>query len=153
MDPNQLRLIINWTAGAMIAAGVGGLGFAMANNLRMSARRQSRLAGEAVAEKPALSLATGAVTQMMKSAGQVGNRMAVRDPTQVTALRQKLIQSGFMSKEAVPIYLGAKFTCLVIATVTAFLVLPYIILKGGNLPALVLVAFLAFLGVFGPDKV
>lgn len=153
MDPNQLRLIINWTAGLMIAAGVGGLGFAMANNLRMSARRQSRLAGEATVDRPALSIATGAVTQMMKSAGQVGNRMAVRDPTQVTALRQKLIQSGFMSKEAVPIYLGAKLTCLVLATGTAFLVLPYIMLKGGNLLALVLVAILAFLGVFGPDKV
>jgi tight adherence protein C len=153
MDPNQLRLIINWTAALMIAAGGGGLLFAMANNLRMSARRQSRLAGEQPSDKPVMTMTAGAVTQMMKSAGQVGNRMAVRDPTQITALRQKLIQSGFMSREAVAIYLGARFTCLAVATVSALLVLPWIAMKGGNLGALILVALIAFAGVFGPDKV
>jgi tight adherence protein C len=76
----------------------------------------------------------------MKSAGQVGNRMAVRDPSQLSALRQKLIQAGFMSREAVAVYLGARFTCLALATGSAFLILPWIALKGGNLGALVLVA-------------
>jgi len=153
MDPNQLRLIINWTAGLMIAAGVGGFGFAMAREARMAARRTSRLSGEQVSDKPMLSLTTGAVTQMLKSASSVGNHMATRDPAQLSALRQKLIQSGFMSREAVAIYLGARFTCLVGATVAAVLVLPWIALKGGNMGALLLVAILAFLGVFGPDKV
>lgn len=153
MDEQQIRLAINSAAGLLIVGGIGGFGLALAQEARMSSRRQSRLAGEQVVEKPVLSLTTGAVTQMMKSAGQVGNRMAVRDPTQISALRQKLIQSGFMSREAVSIYLGARFTCLVAATIATLLVLPWVALKGGNLWALVLVAVLAFLGVFGPDKV
>jgi tight adherence protein C len=153
MDPTQLRLIINWTAGLLIFAGVGGFGFAMAREARMVARRSSRLSGEQPSDKPIFSLTTGAVTQMLKSASSVGNHMATRDPAQLSALRQKLIQSGFMSREAVAIYLGARFTCLVGATVAAILVLPWIALKGGNMGALLLVAILAFLGVFGPDKV
>lgn len=153
MDETQLRLIINWTAGAMIVAGVGGLGIAMAREARMLVRRQSRLSGEQPSDKPVLSLTAGAVTQMMKSAGQVGNRMAVRDPAQLSALRQKLVQSGFMGREAVAIYLGARFTCLAIATGGALLVLPWIALKGGNIGAVILVAIFAYLGVFGPDKV
>jgi len=152
MDPTQLRNIITWVAGLMILAGVGGMGFAMAREARMMARRQSRLAGENPSDKPVLNLTTGAVTQIMKSAGQVGNRMAIRDPSQISAIRQKLIQAGYMSRESVAIYLGARLTCLIGATVSAFLVLPWIALKGGNLGAVVLVAVLAFIGVFGPDK-
>jgi tight adherence protein C len=78
--------------------------------------------------------------------------MAIRDPSQISAIRQKLIQAGYMSRESVAIYLGARLTCLITATVSAFLVLPWIALKGGNLGAVVLVAILAFIGVFGPDK-
>jgi tight adherence protein C len=153
MDPSQLRTLITWAAGLMIAGGVGGFGFNMAREARMAARRQLRLSGEQASDKAVLGVTAGAVTQLMKSAGQVGNRMAVRDPSQLSALRQKLIQAGFMSREAVAVYLGARFTCLALATGSAFLILPWIALKGGNLGALVLVAILAFLGVFGPDKV
>jgi tight adherence protein C len=153
MDSDQLRLIINWTAGLLISAGVGGFGFSMIREARMVARRNSRLSGEQPSDRPVFSLTTGAVTQMLKSASSVGNHMATRDPAQLSALRQKLIQSGFMSREAVAVYLGARFTCLIAATVMAILVLPWIALKGGNMGALLLVAVLAFLGVFGPDKV
>jgi tight adherence protein C len=153
MDSDQLRLIINWTAGLLISAGVGGFGFSMVREARMVARRNSRLSGEQPSDRPVFSLTTGAVTQMLKSASSVGNHMATRDPAQLSALRQKLIQSGFMSREAVAVYLGARFTCLIAATVMAILVLPWIALKGGNMGALLLVAVLAFLGVFGPDKV
>lgn len=152
MDPTLLRDVITWTAAAMILAGVGGFMLIGAQQAQMMAKRQSRLKGETLGDKPASSLTTGALTGMLKSAGRVGTHIATKDPAQISALRQKLVQAGYMSREAVAVYLGARFTSLVTATVSAFLVLPYIALKGGNLGAVVLVAVLAFIGVFGPDK-
>ena len=153
MDAVQLRLILTWGAGAMIVAGVGGMGLIFAREAQMMARRHSRLKGEAAVEKPVFNMTSSAMTRMLKSAGQVGNHLATRDPAQLSALRQKLVQSGFLSREAVAIYLGARFTCLAAATVGSLLLLPWIVGRGGNPAAMVTVAVLAAIGVFGPDKV
>lgn len=153
MDPVLLRTVITWAAGLMIAAGVGGGGLMLTREAQMMARRHSRLRGEQPSDKPVLNVAAGAATRMLKGASRVGNHMATRDPAQLSELRLKLIQAGYMSREAVGVYLGAKFTALAVATVAAVLTLPWIVLKGGDLAALALVAAIAIAGVIGPEKV
>ena len=152
MDPAQLQTIIVAVASLLIFAGVGGAAVILGRDAHMAGKRRARLRGE----KPIVSgrgLTTRALSGVLQSAGRVGSRMATRDPAQLSALRSRLIQSGFLSREAVAVYLGARVVALVAATAISVLCLPWIILKGGNLGALALVAALALAAMMGPDQV
>ncbi|CAN5332205.1 type II secretion system F family protein [soil metagenome] len=152
MDPQLIRLIVFGVAGLMIFAGVGGFGVIFAREAHMASQRKARLKGEQAAARPMFGDAVGAVSRVVQSAGQIGNRMATKDPAQLSALRQKLTQSGFHGRDAVAIYLGARMTALMAATGACMLILPWVMLKGGDKGALFLVAALSLAAVMGPDK-
>ena len=44
---------------------------------------------------------------------RLGDRIAIQDPAQLTALRAKLVQAGYYSREAAAVYLGAKATLMI----------------------------------------
>jgi tight adherence protein C len=83
---------------------------------------------------------------------RLGDRIAMQDPAQVNQLKHKLIQSGFYSREAVTVYLGAKALSLALATVAVIVLLPWA-LHGGGMVALCMASVLAFAGIMGPDQV
>ena len=88
--------------------------------------------------------ATGAEVRAQVVGGlrRLGDRLVVRDPEQVSVLRAQLMQAGFASREAVPIYLGARMALLVIAVGGSALLTPWAA-KGGNLAPAVAADFLA----------
>ena len=68
------------------------------------------------------------------------------------SLRNKLMQAGFTSREAVAYYLGARSIALIAATVATLLVIPLAFSHTG-MGALMVAAFFALLAVMGPDQV
>ena len=60
-------------------------------------------------------MGAGALGEVVQGVKRIGDRIAVQDPAQVTALRQTLMQAGFASREAVTIYLGAKAAAMAVA--------------------------------------
>ena len=153
MDPAQLQTLIVAVASMLIFAGVGGTAFILGRDALMAGKRRARLRGEAPQVTNGIGLIPRALSRALQGAGQVGNRMATRDPAQLSALRSRLIQSGYLNREAVAIYLGARVMALVAATAISVLSLPWIVVKGGNLGALVVVAALALGAMMGPDQV
>ena len=118
MDPAQLQTIIVAVASLLIFGGVGGAVAIMAREAHMAGRRRARLQGEQAIASTA-GLTTRALSSALQSAGRVGSRMATRDPAQLSALRTRLIRSGFLSREAVAVYLGVRVVALVAATVVS----------------------------------
>lgn len=154
MDPVQLQSIIVTVASLLIFAGVGGTAAILIREAHMGGKRRARLRGDEIVSPAAGGgLLPQALSGALKGAGRLGNRMATRDPAQLTALRTRLVRSGYLNREAVAIYLGARVVALISATAISVLFLPWIIVKGGNLGALVIVAGLALAAMMGPDQV
>src|SRR3569833_6994 len=111
MDVALIQTILTVVSFALIAVGVGGGGFLIMRSAVGGARRRARLSGEVLA----LGQATGeagrggkAFAGVLSGVRRLGDRVAIQDPAQVTALRQRLIQAGFFNREAVTLYLGAR---------------------------------------------
>ena len=151
MDPGLIQNILTTVALGLVAVGVSGLGFIGLRQARASFTRRSRLVAEpastpgGTAPRPAAfaGLATG-VRRLGALEGQ--------DPSQLSALRNKLIQAGFPAKEAVAYYLGVRSICLIAATGATVLILPMAFSKSGFGAILIAVVFAA-LAVLGPDQV
>jgi tight adherence protein C len=148
------RMLLNLVAGLLIGGGLlAGLAF-LAREASMVHRRGARLRGEQAAPpRPSASLVETAKAQVLHGAGHIGELMAIRDPAQVTILRQRLIQAGFNSRQAVAVYLGIRFALLALAVVVAAIMLPWMMLTGGKTLSTVLVLVMAALAVLGPDQV
>jgi tight adherence protein C len=147
--------IINITAGLLLGSSALVAVFMMTREAAMAHRRGARLRGEQVREdKGGRAVLTSAAAQVMQGAGHLGNRMATRDPAQLSSLRLKLIQAGFNSREAVAVYLGARVTALAIAVVGSIFLMPWMFSVGGTkMTATSGVAFLALAAIMGPDYV
>ncbi|HKT54227.1 MAG TPA: type II secretion system F family protein [Caulobacteraceae bacterium] len=151
MDPGLIQNILTTVALGLVAVGVSGLGFIGLRQARASFTRRSRLVAEpastpgGTAPRPAAfaGLATG-VRRLGALEGQ--------DPSQLSALRNKLIQAGFPAKEAMAYYLGVRSICLIAATGATVLILPMAFSKSGFGAILIAVVFAA-LAVLGPDQV
>lgn len=79
--------------------------------------------------------------------------MAIQDPSQVSAIRARLIQAGYFNREAVTLYLGARAVALAVAIVGTVLLLPWALSGGGGMAALALAAALSVAALLGPDQV
>lgn len=149
MDAALLQTLVTAAAGLLIFVGVGGVSFVLLRQGAMTAQRRLRLGGQAV--RQASDPAPGVLSHVIQNAGAIGTRMAARDPEQMSALRLRLTRSGFLGRDAVAVYLGARVAALMLATIGALVFLPWVVLKGGNLGALILVATLALGAMLGPD--
>jgi tight adherence protein C len=152
MDPVQLQQLLTVAAGIFIAVGVGGAGFVVIRNQTTASRRRARLSGDgAVVSKP--SVGAGAFAPVVEGVRRLGDRGAISDPSKVSALRQKLMQAGFYSREAVTFYLGVRSVTLVAATVGALGVMPWVLHGGGgSMIALLVAVVFAGAAVLGPDQ-
>lgn len=155
MDVALIQTILTVASFALIAVGVGGGGFLIVRSAVTGARRRARLSGNTVAIGPAAGGGRGleAFSGVLSGVRRLGDRMAIQDPAQVSALRHRLIQAGFFSREAVTLYLGARAVAMIVAIGGTVLLLPWALSGGGGKAALLLAAALSVAALLGPDQV
>ncbi len=152
MTTDMLSSLLTYVAIGLIGASLAGGGWIMLRGAAGGARRRARLAGVQVVggRDPASVIDLSGV---ISKVGSLGNRMAVTDPSKLSALRAKLVQAGFFNREAVAIYLGARAVAMTLAIAATVAILPWLLRgKSGMLPILVAGAF-AIAALLGPDQV
>ena len=152
MDP-AFANIVSYVALGLIALAVAGFSFLGMRTVSTVSRRRARLAGAAVAGDPVGGSVADAFSGVVGGVRRLGDRMAIQDPAQLSALRAKLVQAGYYSREAAAIYLGARAACMIVAIVAMVLMLPYALSKGGGMGAIALGAVIALASIMGPDQV
>jgi len=146
--------LITWVALALIAVGVGGISFLGMRTLATAQQRRARLAGAPAVGAPSN---TGGVTEALSGVvggvRRLGDRIAIQDPAQLTALRAKLVQAGYYSREAAAVYLGAKAATMIAAIVGMVILLPWALSKHGGIWAVAAGGAFALAAIMGPDQV
>lgn len=150
----SLETIIYVAGLALTLGALGGFALIGGRELRIRALRRNRLAavggGPSLVERPSTAL----TDQLLGAIKRLGQQSAVRDPAQISALRMRLMQAGFYSREAPVVFLGVKAIALLIATLGVVMTLPMMIAqKGGAMGAISLAAALALAALYGPDFV
>jgi tight adherence protein C len=135
----------------MVAAGVGALGFVGVLQARTGLARRARLEPTSAGSLD-LTRRPTAFSGLVGGVRRLGGQNQIQDPTQVSALRNKLMQAGFTSREAVAYYLGARSIALIAATVATLLVIPMAFSHTG-FGAMSVAGFFALIAVLGPDQV
>jgi len=139
----------------MIALGISAVSFLLIRNLATISRRRARLAGGVTASGP-IDQGGGvaeAFSGVVGGVRRLGDRIAIQDPAQLTALRARLVQAGYYSREAAAIYLGAKATLMIAAIAGIVLLMPYALSKKGGFGAIAIGAVFAIGAMLGPDQV
>ncbi len=155
MDSAQIADIVSGAGLLAIAIGVAGVSFLVMRGVATASRRRARLAGGPAGPSPVDS-GRGMAAPLSGVVGGVrrlGDRMAIRDPSQLTTLRAKLMQAGFYSREAAAVYLGARAATMFAAVVGMVLLLPWALSKGGGTAAICAGAIIALAAIMGPDQV
>ncbi|HEY3798300.1 MAG TPA: type II secretion system F family protein [Caulobacteraceae bacterium] len=151
MDPSSL---ITYAGLGAIALGVAGVSFMGLRTFSTTNRRRARLAGGPVGQ---VADSGGGVSEVLSGVvggvRRVGDRIAIQDPSQLTALRAKLVQAGYYSREAAAIYLGARAACMVMAILGIVMILPLAMGKKNGIGYLALGAAFAIAAMMGPDYV
>jgi tight adherence protein C len=140
----------------LLALGVAGVSFIGIRAFETASRRKARLAGGAVGAPGAASAGGGlpdALAGVVGGVRRLGDRMAIQDPAQLTALRARLVQAGYYSREAAAVYLGARAACMIAAIVGMVLILPYALSKGAGMMGIAAGAVFALAAIMGPDQI
>lgn len=153
MDAATLETILTVTATVCLSLAIGGGGFVALREANARSKREERLSGQtAAAPQEASGSKSKTADQAMKRIKQLGERMALQDPAQLSVLRTKLMHAGFFSKEAVTIYLGARAVCLGAAVVMGVLLVPVAMSGQAGFGVVAAVGAVALAGMMGPDK-
>ncbi len=147
-DPSLVLLLGLMTLGALAAAAV-----AVTLELRAGAKVRARLSDGPVAAARPKAAVNDLTAGLLGGLTRIGGRIAIQDPSQVSVTRQKLIQAGYTSREAVAVYLGARFAALIAAAVLSLTVAPLVL--HGSPPATMAMAcgILTLTAMTGPDRV
>jgi tight adherence protein C len=138
---------------AMVAAGAGGLGFVGFLQARTGLQRRARLLDpDGATEQPPAAGPMAALSGLAGGVRRLGGNVEGQDPSQVSALRNKLMHAGFTSREAVAYYLGARSIALLVATIATVMVLPMAFSHSGA-GAVSMAAVFALVAILGPDQV
>jgi tight adherence protein C len=151
MQTSSMPDTLTIAALVMVAAGVGALGFVGVLQARTGLARRARLEPSSAGSLDPTPRST-AFSGLFGGVRRLGGQSQSQDPNQVSALRTKLMQAGFTSREAVAYYLGARSIALIAATVATLLVIPLAFSHTG-MGALMVAGFFALLAVLGPDQV
>ena len=155
MDPAQLQYIVTLVGGAFMLAGVGGVAWLTAGELRLRSIRRGRMQGGGQtglarsAEKPR----SGIIESLMGQLRTLGQQSAVRDPAKLSVLRSRLMQAGFYNREAPVIYLGARAAALALATLGVIMLVPMLAGGKGGMGGIAVACALAGAAILGPDQV
>ncbi|HEX6866867.1 MAG TPA: type II secretion system F family protein [Caulobacteraceae bacterium] len=146
-----METILMIVAFVCLTLAIGGGGVVAMREAGARNKRGERLTGGAVAA-PAPSDGDKTDSSLMKTVRQLGDRMALQDPTQITVIRQRLMHAGYFNKEAVAIYLGARAICLGLAVLAGALLVPVALNGKAGLGVIAAVGVIAIAGMMGPDK-
>jgi tight adherence protein C len=136
----------------MVVAGGGLLAVMGFRQARLGMQRRARLSDAAPASAAGGGAAPpGAFSGLAGRVRRLGDRVEGHDPSQLSALRNKLMQAGFTSKEAVAFYLGVRTIALIAATVVTLLLLPFAFSKSA-LAAVAMAGVFALIAIMAPDQ-
>lgn len=154
LNPALLQTGLTGAAALLIGGAVLGGGWTVVAHGRRGARLRARLSGDTPADiKARESKPAAPIAAVLNGVKRLGDNAALRDPAQVSALRFKLMQAGFASREAVPIYLGLKLACLVVAAGVMVAALPLLLKNGGGTGAALAAGLFSLVAVMGPEQV
>ena len=149
--------IVTYAGLGLVALGVAGVSFVGLRAFETASRRKARLAGGVVAATSNTGAPSGSLPEALASVvggvRRLGDRIAIQDPAQLTALRARLVQAGYYSREAAAVYLGARAACMIAAIVGMVLLLPYALSKGAGMMGIAGGAFFALAAIMGPDQI
>lgn len=157
MDTDFLENAVTWVALALIAVGVGGGCFLGLRTLATAQQRRARLAGAPGAVGASAPAGGAGVSEafsgVVSSVRRLGDRIAIQDPSQLSALRAKLAQAGYYSREAAAVYLGARAATMIAAIVGMVILMPWALSKHGGMLAVAGGGVFALAAIMGPDQV
>jgi tight adherence protein C len=152
MNPALLQSGLTFTAALLIGGALAGAGWTLVAQGRRTAKLRARLAGDTVSSPKGTGKPAAPIIAVLNGVKRLGDGAALRDPNQVSALRFKLIQAGFASREAVPIFLGAKLACLALAAGAMIATLPMLLRNGGSTSAALGAGLFSLLAIMGPER-
>jgi len=159
MNLPQIQTLISAIGAVLVLAGVGGVAWMAAAELRLRAIRRGRMqsaGGPQVGYGGGANgkgLGSGISGPLLDGVRKLGQQAAVRDPAQISVLRNRLMQAGFYNREAPTIYLGVRAAALVVATIGVIVLLPMIAGGKGGMGGIAVAGFLAGAAILGPDQV
>ncbi len=157
MNPDQLQGLVSVVGAALVLAGVGGVAWLAATELRLRAIRRGRMQTAGGPQSPmgraTRSRTSGISASLLGTVRTLGQQSAVKDPAKLSVLRSQLMQAGFYNREAPVIYLGVRAVALAIATLGVIMLVPLIAGGKTGMGGIAVAAFLAGAAIFGPDQV
>jgi tight adherence protein C len=157
MNPDQMQNIVSILGAILVLAGVGGVAWLGATELRLRALRRGRMqtAGGPQSSQGRANRkpSNGIGAQLLGTVRTLGQQSAVKDPAKLSVLRSQLMQAGFYNREAPVIYLGARAVALAIATLGVIMLVPLIAGGKGGMGGIAIASVLAGAAILGPDQV
>jgi tight adherence protein C len=157
MNADQLQNIVSILGAVLVLAGVGGVAWLAATELRLRAIRRGRMQ-TAGGPQSSMGLASrkpsnGLGSQLLGTIRTLGQQSAVKDPAKLSVLRSRLMQAGFYNREAPVIYLGIRAAALAVATLGVIMLVPLIAGGKTGMGGIAVAGFLAGAAILGPDQV
>ena len=152
MDPAELQKWLTLAAILLIGAAVLGSLASGAFELRRAARRKGRLLAAGPSGGGPAS-PSGLMLGLSGAARRLGEQAAMANPSQLSALRSRLVRAGFFNRDAVVIYLGIRAAAMLAATIGTVLTMPLAIARGGDMAAMVAALLMIAAALFAPDQV
>jgi tight adherence protein C len=159
MTLDQLQFFVSIMGAGLVLAGVGGVAWLAASELRLRAIRRGRMqtAGGPQAAggvgRGRRGPATGIGASLLGTIRTLGQQSAVKDPAKLSVLRSQLMQAGFYNREAPVIYLGVRAVALAVATLGVIMIVPLIMGGKGGMGGIAAASLLAGAAIMGPDQV
>ena len=152
----QLQDLVSIFGAVLVLAGVGGVAWLMATELRLRALRRGRMqtaGGVSNGVGRTRPAAGGIGAQLMGTIRTLGQQSAVKDPAKLSVLRSRLMQAGFYNREAPVIYLGVRAVALAAATLGVMMLVPMLAGGKGGMGGIAIAGGLAGAAILGPDQV
>ena len=152
MNPALLQTITLGVAIVLIGGSALGVLLGVTAEARTGARLRARLSGAESGRRGGSSGGGATQTRVLGFMRKIGDRAAEQDPGQVSVLRSQLTQAGFVSREAVPIYLGVKLAALGGTAVLCILMVPWLLREMGGMGAAAVAGTISLVAIMGPEK-
>ena len=151
MNPALLQTVTLTVAALLIGGSVIGALWTITAQARTGAKLRARLSDNRPSARRVVKNSAGQ-GRMLGFIRKLGEQSAVQDPNQVSVLRSQLTQAGFVSREAVPIYLGVKLAALAGTALICILMVPMMLRELGGLGAAALAGSVSLVAIMGPEK-
>jgi tight adherence protein C len=149
----QIQTLISVIGTILVLGAFGGLAWLAAGELRLRSIRRGRMRDAAAPQIVSPSGGGAIAGQVLAGVRKLGQQNAVRDPAQLSKLRNQLMQAGFFNREAAVVYLGLRAVALAVATVAVILVLPLVLGGKDGGGGILLAGAVAAIAIFGPERI